>query len=186
MFLSKIHQVVFYFLKGVYQKISNAFKMEEEDKEMTKEQHEEVGDEDDTMEDTQFPVYENYPNLTDVTKKLMKMKYCIVKNEEDKQHRFLQTKTLEKFKFIDQKHYDKLGDVLCDWIQALMMDKFKLRKIMVPLKDDLAEGKAQAPIFVSKDWETNKKIERWYWFKELEMWDLDIGQGVFVWTIQLN
>lgn len=131
--------------------------MEYEDKEMT-EEDQQADSEQEKVEESKSPSKdEKYPNLAKVTKQLAKLKYCIVKSDKDNQHRFLQVKSHEKFKFVDQKHYDKLGDLLCDWIQALMMDKFKLRKEMVPLSKDLTEGKAQAPIFVSEDWQTNTK-----------------------------
>lgn len=131
--------------------------MEHRDEDMNadsdKEQEEnKLQEEEESEED--FSIAE-HPNLARQTKLLAKMGYCIVKSEEDGQHRFLQTDSHEKFKFVDQKHYDKLGDKLCDWVQAFMMDKLKLNKVMIPFKEELSEGAAQAPIFVSEDWETN-------------------------------
>ena len=130
--------------------------MEVDFKETGDEDNQDVHKEDEEMKDDDANTEtEKYPNLAQVTKLLKKMKYWIIKSEKDHQHRFLQVESHDKFKFVDQKHYDKLGDLLCDWIQALMMDKFKLQKVMVPLSKHLNEGKAQAPIFVSEDFETN-------------------------------
>jgi hypothetical protein len=129
-------------------------------------------------------------SLNAVTKKLAKCGYCIVKDEEDGFHRFLQTKDNAKFKFVDQKHYDKLGDLLCDWIQALMMDKYKMEKVMVPFDDELTEGRCQAPIFKSHDWEDNTKgaliliqgtgdVRSGYWARSVCMNDtLELGSMI--------
>lgn len=112
-------------------------------------------EEQNSVEEVKVDPESKTPNLDAATSKLAKWKYHVVKSEEDGMHRFLQTGSNKKFEFVSQKHYDKLGDVLCEWIQALMMDKYGLQKVHVPFKKDLTEGYAQAPIFVSKDWETN-------------------------------
>lgn len=127
--------------------------------------------------------------LEKVTKKLEKLKYHIVKGD-DGMHRFLQIGTNEKFKFVDQKHYDKLGDLLCDWIQALMVEKFNMSVVMVPFKEDLTKGAAQAPIFKSHDWETNTEralvliqgtgdVRSGYWARSVCMNDtLELGSMI--------
>lgn len=128
--------------------------------------------------------------LAAATKKLADLGYYVLQSEEDGQHRFLQTGSNDKFKFVDQKHYDKLGDFLCDWIQGLMVDKFKMRKIHVPFEKDLTEGAAQTPIFISEDWETNTEralvliqgtgdVRSGYWARSVCMNDtLELGSMI--------
>lgn len=49
--------------------------------------------------------------LDKITKKLNKLNYY-VKECDDGNRRFLQCDTDDTFKFVDQKHYDLLGDML--------------------------------------------------------------------------
>lgn len=72
------------------------------------------------------------PTLLDkITKKLHKRNYY-VKEDKNGNMSFLQCDSDEPFKFEDQKHYDLLGDMLCEWIQAYMVTKQGLKRVMVP------------------------------------------------------
>lgn len=48
----------------------------------------------------------------EATSKLKEMGYYIFKDEDDGMTKFRQTDENKKFKFINQKHYDLLGDIL--------------------------------------------------------------------------
>ena len=87
---------------------------------------------------------------------LASMGYHVFKSKDDGFLRFRQIEGNKEFEFKTQKHYDKLGDFLCDWIQGYMQEEQKMKKVMIPHKEELQEGYAQAPIFISEDWETNK------------------------------
>jgi len=96
----------------------------------------------------------------------------------------------KEFEFKDQKHYDKLGDYLCDWIQGYMEKELDMTKVMVPFEKELTEGRAQAPIFISKDWETNQQralvliqgtgdVRSGYWARSVCMNDtLELGSMI--------
>lgn len=77
-----------------------------------------------TEEEKSSPIVPS-TSLELLTKQMGKMKYHVTKCE-DGLLRMLQTGSNEEFKFVDQKHYDKLGDLLCYWIQAAMVDSFKM------------------------------------------------------------
>ncbi len=93
--------------------------------------------------------------LEEATESLKEMGYHVYKDEEDNNTKFRQIEDNKDFEFKTKKHYDKLGDHLCDWIQGYMMTYQGMNKVMIPHKDDLKEDHAQAPIFISEDWETN-------------------------------
>lgn len=71
-----------------------------------------------------------------------------------------------------------------------MMVKQKLNKVMVPHTADLTDGYAQAPIFLSEDWQTNDQralvliqgtgdVRSGYWARSVCMNDtLDLGSMI--------
>eukprot|EP00026_Physarum_polycephalum_P010134 Phypoly_transcript_10285.p1 GENE.Phypoly_transcript_10285~~Phypoly_transcript_10285.p1 ORF type:complete len:331 (+),score=73.34 Phypoly_transcript_10285:209-1201(+) len=58
-----------------------------------------------------------------------------------------------KFKFIDQKHYELLGDLIVDEIQNIMKEEQKMVEVLVP---DSEKEKKRANIFHSPDFFKNK------------------------------
>jgi len=62
----------------------------------------------------------------------------------------------EKFKFVDQAHYEFLGDAIVDFIQQKMMKDFKLKEVLLPLDEHVKDIKATINnIFMSEDALTN-------------------------------
>ena len=96
-----------------------------------------------------------HPHLNKASLALAQANYWIVKENEDGVYRFLNATTQAKYDLDDKELFDELGVLLWDWVQAFMLDVFKMEKVFVPPEEDLDEGKAQAPIFISQDWRTN-------------------------------
>jgi hypothetical protein len=64
--------------------------------------------------------------------------------------------TLKPFHWVNQSHYDALGDIIYRHIQELMVSQFGLQEIKLPLGYD---GKGPYNnIFVSPDWQTAQKL----------------------------
>jgi hypothetical protein len=61
--------------------------------------------------------------------------------------------TGEPFKFVDQKHYERIGDVVLEYIQEQMRTTYNLTEILLPLE---GEG-PKSNIFVSSDLATNQR-----------------------------
>ena len=128
--------------------------------------------------------------LSEASEELSSMGYQVVKREKDNQHEFVKTKDNSGFTFTNQKAYDDLGDSLCNWIQAYMMDKHKLKKVRIPVQEETNEGAGRAPIFVSSDWQTNEKgalvliqgtgdVRPGYWARSVCMNDtLELGSMI--------
>ena len=62
------------------------------------------------------------------------------------------SETGEGFQFVDQKHYEELGDLVTNYIQEEMKLTYGLQEVWIP-KD--FEGSAKSNIFISQDWEQN-------------------------------
>lgn len=60
------------------------------------------------------------------------------------------------FKFVDQAHYDAVGDLVIEHIQNIMKTKYGLQQIRIPPSD--SKWAPQTDIFVSPDWKTNPKM----------------------------
>jgi len=73
--------------------------------------------------------------------------------EYDAEKKLKNCETGEPFKFVDQKHYERLGDVILEYIQEEMRTTYDLEEIRIPTE---AEG-PKANIFVSKDLRSNQK-----------------------------
>ncbi|KAF2069673.1 hypothetical protein CYY_009010 [Polysphondylium violaceum] len=64
----------------------------------------------------------------------------------------------EKFQFVDQDHYDRMGDFIVREIQDKMMnDPYQLDEVWIPKKEDDNDNEpiAQSNIFLSKDFYEN-------------------------------
>jgi hypothetical protein len=61
--------------------------------------------------------------------------------------------TGEPFKFVDQKHYERLGDLILEYIQEQMRTTYNLTEVLLPLE---GEG-PKSNIFISPDIATNRK-----------------------------
>lgn len=130
------------------------------------------------------------PNVSAASDKLKELKYHVVRCTSDNTLRFRQIDSNKKFEFTNQKAYDLLGDVLCDWVQAYMVDHYNMKKLKVPFKEETAKGKGRAPIFKSEDWETNSEraliliqgtgdVRAGYWARSVCMNDtLDLGSVI--------
>jgi hypothetical protein len=63
------------------------------------------------------------------------------------------------FTFINQKHYEALGDVVLEYIQELMRRKFSMQEVQLPLPDDVGTDYSgpHSNIFLSSNWGTSEK-----------------------------
>ncbi|CAI2375049.1 unnamed protein product [Moneuplotes crassus] len=86
---------------------------------------------------------------------LKKEGYHIFKSKKDGLHKFRKIKGNKKYKMAAQKEFDLLAQLMCDWVQGYMMAQQNLNKVMVPFDYEVEIDFAQAPIFISDDWETN-------------------------------
>jgi len=64
--------------------------------------------------------------------------------------------TGKKFHWVNQEHYDALGDIVYRHIQGLMVKDYGLEEVLLPLQEDY-EGPTNN-IFVSSDWKTATKL----------------------------
>ncbi|KAJ3440731.1 hypothetical protein M0812_14402 [Anaeramoeba flamelloides] len=74
----------------------------------------------------------------------------------------LRTNDDEDFKFEGQEHYDKLGDLVLDTIQELMVTKYGLQELWLPLEKNeemkKINGVGQVNIFATPNWKNCKKL----------------------------
>ena len=96
-----------------------------------------------------------HPHLFAAVSALSDKNYWIIKCKEDGLLRFLKADTLERYDSKDKELFDELGVLLCNWLQAYMMNIFQMERVFVPLKEELTEERVQAPIFISQDWYKN-------------------------------
>lgn len=71
----------------------------------------------------------------------------------DEEWRLRKVNKDEGFTFIEQKHYELLGDVILSYVQEVMRVKYRQREIWIP--ENGKEG-PKCNIFVSEDFETNQ------------------------------
>lgn len=77
--------------------------------------------------------------------------------QKDGDH-FLQVENDEVFKFVDQKHYEALGDAQMKYIEERMTKDYGLERQLIPSKTLVKEGESQCPIFVSPNYIEKSKI----------------------------
>ncbi|CAG9320137.1 unnamed protein product [Blepharisma stoltei] len=61
----------------------------------------------------------------------------------------------QPFKFIDQTHYDILGDIILNYIQEKLVSFYNLDEVQIPLAKHY-NGSNKCNIFHSKDWFSNR------------------------------
>eukprot|EP00741_Cyanophora_paradoxa_P008169 tig00001265_g7906.t1 len=71
----------------------------------------------------------------------------------DGQGKLRNKKDGKAFEFVDQAHYDRLGDKVLEYIQRALVTKYNLRLVRLPL--DATADEPTSNIFVSGDLETN-------------------------------
>ncbi|CAG9318963.1 unnamed protein product [Blepharisma stoltei] len=59
------------------------------------------------------------------------------------------------FKFVDQKHYEALGDVIEKYIQERLVSYYNLDEVKIPLPEH-DPGTNKCNIFATKDWRSNE------------------------------
>jgi len=72
----------------------------------------------------------------------------------DEEWRLRKVSKDEGFTFIEQKHYELLGDVILSYVQEVMRVKYRQREIWIP--ENVQDG-PKCNIFVSEDFETNRE-----------------------------
>ena len=84
----------------------------------------------------------------------LKFKYYFNKDEV-----LTNTETDEGFKFINQAHYERLGNVIQRFVQEQMCKRYEMIEEFVP-KEPQFEGSPKCNIFISKNWfgECNKAM----------------------------
>lgn len=65
----------------------------------------------------------------------------------------------DSFTFVNQKHYEALGDVVLEYIQELMRRKFEMKELFLPLPDEVGPDYSgpYCNVFISKDWGFKQK-----------------------------
>lgn len=67
------------------------------------------------------------------------------------------TETGEKFHWVNQIHYDLLGDLIVPHIQEIMREQFKMKEVFLPLNSDLPKHMCNN-IFMTPDALTSDKL----------------------------
>ncbi|KAJ5079270.1 hypothetical protein M0811_04291 [Anaeramoeba ignava] len=99
-------------------------------------------------------------------KKLKEMGYYYTKEKK-----LRQIKNDEKFEFVNQKHYEELGDLIVEYIYEQLVVEYKMEEIWLPLEKDLKFSenykenieeseleKIRTNIFISKEFEKKEKL----------------------------
>lgn len=65
------------------------------------------------------------------------------------------------FHWVNQAHYDALGDTIVKHIQSLLSSEYGLKEVLLPIQEHRDEYEYEGPssnIFVSEDWQTSDKL----------------------------
>jgi len=66
------------------------------------------------------------------------------------------SETGAKFHWVNQIHYDLLGDLIIPYIQQRMINQFKMKEVFLPIDDDSVPNHLKNNIFMTEDALTNK------------------------------